>query len=170
MLLKKIIVSTFLLVLFNNFSMNAQIENVDSIKTTNDIEDTTKFVMTKSPWGAVLRSAVIPGWGQIYNESYIKAPIILGVTGYFVYGWITSNNDYKDNKNLYLAEPGGARAANYLRLRTFYRDQRDMFTIYLGITYLLNLVDAYVDAHLFDFTIKENFFTRSPEIGIKFNF
>ena len=41
--------------------------------------------------------------------------------------------------------------------RNFYRDQRDLFTIYMGITYLLQLVDAYVDAHLFDFTVQENY-------------
>ena len=57
--------------------------------------------MQKSPWGAVGRSAIIPGWGQIYNESYWKAPVIWGVMGWFVYAWIDNNNNYNDYKNLY---------------------------------------------------------------------
>ena len=55
-------------------------------------EDTTALVMTKSPWGAVLRSAIIPGWGQIYNESYIKAPVIWGIGAGLVAAWIWNNN------------------------------------------------------------------------------
>jgi hypothetical protein len=38
------------------------------------------------------------------------------------------------------------------------------------LLYLLNLVDAYVDAHLFDFTVEEDFLTNTPMIKIRFNF
>ena len=42
----------------------------DTVKNQNEKPADTVFVMQKSPWGAVLRSAILPGWGQIYNESY----------------------------------------------------------------------------------------------------
>ncbi|MBZ0198888.1 MAG: hypothetical protein K8H86_03405 [Ignavibacteriaceae bacterium] len=124
------------------------------------------FVMSKSPWGSVLRSAVLPGLGQIYNHSYYKAPIIWGVSAYFIYGWIRNNNDYKN-----FAEAYNSNSSIYNKYnRDFYRDQRDMFSVYLGLTYILNLLDAYVDAQLFDFTVEEDFLTRYPMIGVKIPF
>ncbi|MCK7523067.1 MAG: DUF5683 domain-containing protein [Ignavibacteriales bacterium] len=50
----------------------AQIENAED----ESIKSDSVFISTKSPWTAVLMSAVIPGAGQIYNESYWKAPLI----------------------------------------------------------------------------------------------
>lgn len=121
--------------------------------------------MQKSPWGAVVRSALIPGFGQLYNESYWKIPVIWGLGAWFVYGWIDNNNLYKQNRELYLQTQNFTYRIN----RDFYRDQRDNFTIYLAILYLLNLVDAYVDAHLFDFTVDEDL-TGRTRLSVKINF
>ncbi len=142
-----------------------------SQQDTTEVQDTTTissdvFVMQKSPWGAVGRSAILPGWGQIYNESYWKAPVIWGVMGWFVYGWIDNNNNYIDYKNLY-SQTGDDLYLNY---RNFYRDQRDEFAIYLLLTYFLNLVDAYVDAHLFDFSVDENYMTGAKMLNVRVNF
>ena len=130
------------------------------------------YVMSKSPMGAVLRSALIPGWGQIYNESYWKAPIVWGILGYFVYYWIDNNNLYNDYRDLFSEslEPGTSGNLIYKRNRDFYRDQRDQFAVYIGLTYFLTLVDAYVDAHLFDFDVSENPMTRSPQINFRIHF
>ncbi len=122
--------------------------------------------MQKSAWGAVARSAILPGWGQIYNESYWKAPVIWGVIGWLVYAYVDNNNNYLDYKNLYAQ----TETPLYLDYRNFYRDQRDEFAIYLALTYLLNLVDAYVDAHLFDFSVSENYFSRTKMLNIRVNF
>lgn len=122
--------------------------------------------MQKSPWGAVVRSAIVPGLGQIYNESYWKAPVIWGVMGWFVYVWIDNNNKYIDYKNLYIQ----TGTKKYLDYRDFYRDQRDEFAIYIALTYFLNLVDAYVDAHLFDFSVGENYMTKTKMLNVRVNF
>ena len=53
------------------------------------IEEDT--IPTKSALGAVLRSAVIPGWGQFYNESYLKVPVVVGLTGFLVWGIVTEH-------------------------------------------------------------------------------
>lgn len=142
-----------------------------SQQDTTAIQDTTTissdvFVMQKSPWGAVARSAIIPGWGQIYNESYWKVPVVWGVMGWFVYAWIDNNNNYIDYKNLYIQ----TGIDKYISYRDFYRDQRDEFAIYIALTYFLNLVDAYVDAHLFDFSVGENYMTKTKMLNVRVNF
>ncbi len=115
----------------------------------------TLNIPQKSPTGAMLRSALIPGWGQIYNKSYWKVPIIWAFASYFVYGWVQNNNLYKTYRDKYLASlPSGVYV--YKRYRDLYHDRRDLFAIYLGLTYLLNIVDAYVDAELFDFDFQFN--------------
>jgi len=134
-------------------------------KVNSESKDSV-FVMQKSPWGAILRSAVAPGWGQIYNESYYKAPIIWGLSAWLVYSWIQNNKNYNQFADSYLINPNLYNQSN----RDFYRDQRDLFSLYIGLTYLLNLVDAYVDAHLFDFTVEDNLLTRYPMIGVRIPF
>ncbi len=167
-LLKKIIFSILLLFVVAN-TVYAQTEQNDN---PNVQSSDSVFTMTKSPWGAVLRSAVIPGWGQIYNESYWKTPIIVGITGYFVYGYISNNKLYKDNKELYnlALQTNSGLATAYKNRRDFYRDQRDLFIFYIGLTYFLNMVDAYVDAQMFDFSVSDDISTASKTINIKFYF
>src|SRR4030095_11929971 len=57
-----------------------------------------------SPRKAAIRSAIIPGWGQIYNKKYWKVPIVWGALG--VTGYIFFNNlyTYKDLKFAYAAK------------------------------------------------------------------
>jgi hypothetical protein len=92
----------------------------------------------RSPWGAVARSAMLPGWGQCYNESYIKSVIAFGTFFYFFSRIYNDEKKYRDTGNIE------------------FRDKRITNTWYLGLTYLIILVDSYVDAYLyrFDDTIK----------------
>ena len=121
--------------------------------------------------GAVLRSAVLPGWGQAYNESYWKIPVIAGFLGYYVYGWVRNDDRYKEYRDLYsdsITEENDQGNPTYLRVREFYKDQRDQFAVYFGIAYFLNLIDAYVDAHLFDFDVTPDPYTHNPQLNIRF--
>ena len=132
-----------------DFLLNDTIKKKDTAYT---------FKMTRSPGKAMLYSAVLPGAGQFYNESYWKIPIIWGIGGYFVYEIVKNNNNYIDYRDLYAnsqtpENPNGD--LRYKNLREFYRDQRDQFYLYAGLVYLVNLVDAYVDAHLFDFDVSD---------------
>jgi hypothetical protein len=127
----------------------------DSLKDTNK---TANFVMKKSPWRAVLFSAVLPGLGQFYNESYWKVPIVVGLGGFLGYQIFYYNSRFLDFKNSYAQSlitdtPNGDD--NLRRYREFYRNQRDQFYLYFGFFYLITLVDAYVDAHLFDFNVSD---------------
>jgi len=165
-LLTKIIVKSFREILWLILIFVFTISLYSQQDTSLTEEPDSVFIMQKSPWFAVLQSAVVPGLGQIYNESYIKAPIIWGGIALLVYGWSYNHELYWDNKKLYLQTEN----ENYRRIRDFYRDQRDLFTIYMGLVYLLNLVDAYVDAHLFDFNVEEDFFTKIPMFNMKLKF
>jgi len=127
-----------------------------------------KFRMRKSPTTAVLLSAVLPGAGQFYNESYWKVPIIGGLVGYFGYEYFRNNNLYKDYRDDYTVSQTEINPDGDITLKTlreFYRDQRDDFVWYFLIVYVINMVDAYVDAHLFDFDVSEDKFTKGGVRG-----
>ncbi|NCQ16779.1 MAG: hypothetical protein GW805_00490 [Ignavibacteria bacterium] len=160
--MKKLIIKIFFIISFFPILLPAQ----ESISVADSNQVDTTFVMQKSAWGAVIRSAIFPGWGQVYNESYWKVPIVWGIGGWFIYNYIKNNKDYKNSQNLYLKTID----SQYLSDREFYRDQRDLFAMYLVFTYLANLVDAYVDAHLFDFSVTEDFYRQQPMFNFKIVF
>lgn len=157
-------VKIFALLAVLSFSSYARQISLDD--TTLTQKEDTVFVMSKSPLGAVLRSAVIPGWGQFYNESYLKIPVIWGLGFWLGYEWKQNNDLYKYYRDRYIKTENEYDRSN----RTFYRDQRDLFTIYMVIVYLANLIDAYVDANLFDFDVSENTFTKTPMLNLRVNF
>ena len=119
------------------------------------------MIDAKSPGTAVLLSAILPGAGQVYTGRYWKVPIVLGFTGYFVYEVIKQNNNYKSAQGKYTesvnnGENNGQGNAQWQYERDFYRDERDRFGFYFLLAYLLNMVDAYVDASLFGFDVGDN--------------
>jgi len=156
----RIITSVLFVLIIVSTSSNGQ-EQTEENSPTDSV-----FVMQKSPWGAVLRSAVLPGFGQFYNESYWKIPVIWGAGALLISGWAYNNNLYNDNKDLYT----NTGQTIYQYRRDFYRNQRDNFTIYLVVLFILNLVDAYVDAHLYDFTVEEDLITGSSRFNFRFYF
>ncbi|MBN2571789.1 MAG: hypothetical protein JXA68_06645 [Ignavibacteriales bacterium] len=143
------------------------IDTIDVLDNNSETLDEEVFQMQKSPWGAVLRSTIIPGLGQFYNESYWKIPIVWGLLTYYTSIWIKSHRLYWDNQEYYLNYKDIDKniANDFKNRRDQYRDQRDEFAVYIGLVYFLTLVDAYVDAHLFDFDVGPDLFTN----GIQFN-
>lgn len=117
-----------------------------------------KFEMKKSPWKAVVLSAILPGLGQAYNESYWKLPIVAlasGTLGYYIFYNNGKYIDYRDKYASTQTETNPNGDEKYKRLRESYRDLRDTYLLYFAIFYLINLADAYVDAHLYDFSVSE---------------
>jgi hypothetical protein len=105
-------------------------------------------------------SIALPGFGQYYNRSYWKIPILYGFLGWFGYQFNAYNNLYGDYRNRYLQDltqtPLPTNAEFNRRLRDFYRGVRDEFGVYFVLAYIAGLVDAYIDAHLFDFDSTED--------------
>ena len=117
----------------------------------------------KSPMLALTLSAIMPGAGQIYNGSYWKTPVILGVAGYFTYAIVVLQDFYSDYRQRFRDSitPENPRGNDRLRfIRDAYRDQRDRFAWYMGFLYLINLLDAYVEATLTGFDVGEDLTLR----------
>lgn len=160
------------ILIFFLFSLPFTFSQQEKVEKKIDNPPDTTFIMSKAPLGAVWRSAILPGWGQVYTESYWKVPVIWGAAAWLIYNWVWNNNQYKTYLNLFnqSLDPNSQNAQNYLNDSQFYHDQRDLFAIYMGLTYLLNLVDAYIDAQLFDFSVSKDPETRAPMLNMKVNF
>lgn len=156
--IKKTIYITFLVLIISSGKSIAQNNDSTQVDTskTQDIQLTMK--MTKSPMGALYRSLAIPGWGQIYNERYWKAPLFFGGAATLVYLIIDNNNKYSNYSAQYEAAKSDPNAnLEDLQLkREFYRDARDMSAFYLLAVYVVCAVDAYADAHLYDFNVGDD--------------
>ena len=114
----------------------------------------------------MLRSLLIPGWGQFYNESYWKIPVVWGALGAFAYAWKWNNDKVNFYDNKYHSEHNTA----YYEIREFYRNQRDLNTVFFILVYILNVIDAYVDAHMFDFDITNNSSLRQKKLKVHFTY
>jgi hypothetical protein len=134
----------------------------------------SSFSPRKSTSLAMGLSALLPGAGQVYNGSYWKVPVIVGLGIYFVSYWLDNNRRYLDNRDQYAASitataPSGDK--HLLAVREFYKDERDTFMWYFLILYFANIADAYVDASLYDFNVGDDLSVRllpgwSPVAGI----
>lgn len=74
---------------------------IDSVTKKSAAIDTVQNI--HSPHKASLRSAILPGWGQIYNRSYWKLPIIYGALGTTAYIFQYNLKTYKELKFAYAA-------------------------------------------------------------------
>lgn len=142
--------------------------------------DTSNYKM-HSAHKATIYSMILPGLGQAYNKKYWKIPIIYAGFGVFTYFIIFNNNEYQEWKDAYiyaLENPDGdvppindyyekyGYDSNILReQKDYYRRNRDLTIILTGLWYLLNVVDAAVDAHLMTWNVDEDLSIRlEPEL------
>ena len=123
------------------------------------------------PGKAALLAALLPGAGQVYNHSYWKLPLVVGALGGTIAGEVFYQRRYKEfvraidlvgKDQSKIGSPDLApvprKYTSYTALTgsggiQFYRSNRDIFFLYIGIAYGLQIVDALVDAHLKDFDV-----------------
>ena len=114
---------------------------------------------------ATIMSAVIPGLGQAYNHKWWKVPIVYAGLGGFGYLFYTNQQNFSYYaKNLKAENDGNANTINetkyssdqLLNLKNDYRKYRDLGVIGCGIIYILNVIDANVDAHLKTFDVSDD--------------
>lgn len=121
--------------------------------------DTIDYLTMKSPMRASLYSAIFPGMGQIYNKKYWKAPLVWGLLGTGIGVVVHYNNQYKEYRGYYLDKLYGYEldnpTLNNLSVRQLANIQddkkriRDYAIALTALAYILNIVDASVDAHLY---------------------
>jgi len=119
-----------------------------------------------SPVIAAYRSAILPGWGQAYNKKKWKIPIIYGglaVGGYFLYDNFTKMNSFTNayvfiNDSTFVPDPIVTNLIKttitedkLLTGRDLYRNRFEISIFLTTAMYLLNIIDATVDGHLFEF-------------------
>ena len=117
----------------------------------------------KIPKKAALYSAILPGAGQVYTKKYWKVPVIYGGLITSAYYINESNDLYQLYKSTYLNRLDGDFTDNLnysdSDLRTLtehYRRNREVSALLFTLTYILNIVDASVNAHLFDYDVSED--------------
>lgn len=133
--------------------------NEDSLIAAQLSPVDTTIPQSKSTTIALLSSMLLPGAGQLYNGSYWKAPIIWGLGYYYVSVYRDQNKLYKEYRQRYdttitVSNPQGN--LHEKDIRNFYHSQRDDFGWYFAILYMINILDAYVDAALYNFEVSPN--------------
>jgi hypothetical protein len=131
-----------------------------------------------SPRKAALRSAIIPGWGQVYNKKYWKLPIVYGGLGVSAGIFIYNLGEYRDTRFAYRVKYNmrvfHTDSSLYSQIKPklkplseeslrFYRSQFrrdiDYSALFFILLWGLNVVDAAVDAHLKTFDV-------SPDLSL----
>lgn len=152
--------------LINRDSVAAQVDTVTKKK--------------HSPRKAAIRSAIIPGWGQVYNKKIWKVPIVYAAIGIpigtFIYNknWYTKTRDaarmiasndtanYKGrvDPQLWVFFSTDNAIGSLLNYRNEFRRNMDYSILITLLFWGLNVVDATVDAHLKDFDVSDDLSLR----------
>ena len=178
----------------------AQILKADTIQIPKD--DLTKVAKSLDsgkkqykiiPRIATIRSAMVPGWGQIYNRQYWKLPILAAGFGVNVYFIIHNNENYqlfRSNYQELTAKGLTSVLVNYngitrdmtaaqLKAGTqYYHRYRDTAILFILVIWAANIIDANVTAHLKTFDLTDDIsmkvqpavttpFMNSPAFGAK---
>lgn len=117
-------------------------------------EEEETFSTGKKPLRAALTSLVIPGGGQYYNEAYWKAGAVFGIESGIIALTLYHDSKMDDYQNKMNQSTGAAY--NYYRGRKehyYNKKQNDYW--WFGTTLLLSSMDAFVDAHLYNFEQKK---------------
>lgn len=121
-----------------------------------------------SPAKATIMSAAIPGLGQAYNKKYWKIPLVYAAIGVPLYFALDQKDRFEEFKKAYLYRVDDDPTTvdtkysnvytedNLLNLIDFHRRNRDLFFVLTGVAYVLNIVDAAVDAHLYYFEVSDD--------------
>ena len=175
----------FLFFLSSAYSQDNPAEKPVAIKDSSGIKktepDTTVKKKYYSPKVAAIRSAILPGLGQIYNKKYWKLPIVYGALGTTGAVFVYNLKNYKDLRFAYAAKykaalpPPQRDSTDYRKIKPellplsqeslrFNRDQFRRNLDYSVLVFLLlwgvNVIDASVDAHLKSFDV-------SPDLSLQ---
>lgn len=148
----------------------------------------SKDIDPLTPAKAAFYSAILPGLGQAYNKKYWKIPIVYGAIGISMYYYIDSNQKYHQYRDAYKRRLEGFTDDEFsyynneqlISAQKFYQRNRDLSALFVVGFYVLNIVDANVDAALIQFNVNENLTVRPDvymndvtsraNVGLTFNY
>lgn len=176
------VTAVLLLLLLSGNSATAQ---ADTIRSERNIPPDTGYTTVSpgvdtiarihSPARAARLSAILPGLGQAYNRKYWKIPVVyaaLGTSGYYIHH---NNKKYQEYREAYIARTDDDTSTvtkirysteNIRQRREYYRRNLELSILITAGIYLLNIVDATVDAHLFYFDVSDDLTVKlEPEVN-----
>lgn len=151
----KIMIFLFLFSILLSSEINCQIFSKDSCRN-------------HSPDKAMIMSAILPGLGQIYNNKVWKVPVLYGGAGVSIYFLNYYQRRYAEvlsiQRRLFYGET--PQESYYVfgkeipndnldRARRTYGNYRDTNGFILLGIYLLNIIDAKVDAYMFEYDVSD---------------
>ncbi len=153
-----VLIMIFLLILFPKPDLQAQ----------NAVVIDTVSKKPHSPTKAAIFSAVLPGLGQGYNKKYWKIPIVYAGFGLLTYFIVANTQEYKKYQEAYNYVATGDSGyidneyvgkydeQQLLDGKNYHRRNMELSYILTGLWYILNIIDASVDAHFFDYDVSED--------------
>ena len=135
------------------------------------MKDSSATVKAKVPLHSARKaaylSAVLPGLGQAYNKKYWKIPIVYAGFGGLAYALYYTSSNFQGYRAAYRLQvatvPNPNASFNGANDPATLKDYRDYFKKYLdisaigvGVWYLLNIIDATVDAHLMGWNMRDD--------------
>ena len=163
------------------------LENTE-IKDSIPKEKDYKPYNALAPAKAAFYSAILPGLGQAYNGRYWKIPIAYAGLGVGVYFYINNDKEWNRYRDAYKDRLAGREdefgdrisTEALVRAQEFYRRNKEISLLVIAGVYVLNIIDANVDAHLQQFNVSEDLslkpnmqydnFTGKSKYGISLNF
>lgn len=148
---------------FSQTKTDASLIAKDTMKS-NDIDPLT-------PAKAAFYSAILPGLGQAYNKKYWKIPIVYGAIGVSMYYYIDSSQKYHQYRDAYKRRLEGYTDDEFsyydddqlISAQKFYQRNKDFSALFVVGFYVLNIIDANVDAALIQYNVNDNLSIR-PDI------
>ncbi|WP_290847985.1 DUF5683 domain-containing protein [Flavobacterium sp.] len=157
------------ILLFSAFSVSAQ--KVQEGKLA--VADTTKSepIDPLRPTKASFYSALVPGLGQVYNKKYWKVPLVYAAIGTSLYFYSDQNTKYKKVRDAYKRRLAGYYDDEYefldnqrlISAQRGYKKNREYSMLFVVGFYVLNIVDANIDAHLKQFNVSDDL-TFQPDL------
>jgi hypothetical protein len=149
-------------------------------------KDTVKVIIDPNrPARAAFYSALVPGLGQAYNKKYWKVPIVYIGLGVGIYSYTWNQKKYHEFRDEYkrrldgTSDPdhpiyGGLDNDRLIRAQKFHQKNRDLSALITAGLYILNIVDANIDAHLMQFNVNDNLSLKPDmnqnQMDYKFNY
>lgn len=189
---RRLFISALVVLIFSIQGFSQQ----DSTKTeTKDILLVKKSKYNAlSPSKAAFYSAVFPGMGQIYNKKYWKAPIVWAVLGTSTSIYLFNNSEYKRYRRAFRQRASGLQdeftldngtevisTDGLISAQRTLRNNRDLSLISTVLIYVLQIVEASVNAHLLQFDTGKNLSVKPimvpdpirvepPTFGLRLNY
>jgi hypothetical protein len=118
---------------------------------SNEVPGDTQWERGKSPRTATICSMVLPGLGQLYNGRRYKTILAAGGFGYLMTrAWLESKTAQEYAKERDSLDPGSIDYQNAEILYDFHKENSITYIWWSGAVWLIQVLDAFVDAHLYD--------------------